>query len=311
MRKNRHLFNMRNHFSKVFKISFAALFIFVSMNISAQIANLNTDVYYQIISRNAKNALGIDNERFMQEGALVEQDEPNEFLQNQLWQIIPITDSTYNIINFGTGMALGLSDWRGANPFWTGSASPTSEEKDAALMVPSFDWHGWHRGVVQRTFIEGEPTQIWQPTEFPANSVSGDTTFYRMTMAMDLIDSGFCFNIWERRILPGYRNICAFPGTQESDLYIDPTSLYAWYFQETTTNVSSVGKFLNEKINVYSRDGSIIVKGEINGRYVEVYSILGASIYSARVNTSELYIPVKQGLYIVKAGKLVTKLVVR
>ena len=44
---------------------------------------------------------------------------------------------------------------------------------------------------------------------------------------------------------------------------------------------------------------------------VDVYSILGQRIYSARANASELNIPARQGLYIVKAGNLVTKLVVR
>jgi len=297
----------------------ATLALFFTMRVAAQIADLDPSKYYLIINHsvgqnpNGKNAIAIDHERVMEEGALVEQQEPNEFLPTQLWQFIPITDSTYYIINFGTGMALGLSDWRGPNPFWTGAASPTSEEKDAALMVPSFIWNGSHPGVVQRTFSEGEPTQIWQPSLFPNNTTSGDTTFYRMTLAMNLADSGFAFNIWERRVLPGYRNICIFPGAgpAEPALYNDGNSLYSYRFVKTSQDISNTGKFLQEKINVYTRDGSIILSGELYGKNVEVYSILGTQVYSARVNASELYIPARQGLYIVKAGNLVTKLVVR
>lgn len=301
---------------KTFTIStvvFAALILFTMMNVSAQIADLDAGKYYQIISRNAKNALDIDNEHVMEEGALVMQSEPNEFLPTQLWQIIPITDSTYYIKNYGTGFYLGLSDWRGTNPFWTGPASPSTEEKDAALSVPSFIWNGSHPGVCQRDFMEGSETQIWQPSEFPTNTTVGDTTFYRVTLATHLVDSGFAFNVWERRILPGYRNICIFPGAgpAEPTLYNDATSLYAWYFQQTISDISGVSNFIKENINVYSGNGSIILRGELYGRQVEVYSILGKRVYSARVNASELSIPTRQGLYIVKAGNLVTKLVVQ
>ena len=307
--------------STILKVIFVALAIFLTICVSAQIANLDVSKYYMIVNHslggdaarggNGKNAIAIDDNHYFEEGAMLEQQVRNEFMPRQLWRIVPITDSTYYFINYGTGMALGLSDWRGLNPFWTGGAYPsTNDEKIALQAVPGFVWNGSQRTVVQREFNPGDETQIWQPTEFPTNSTSGDTVFYRMTMAMHLADSGFSFNVWERWTFDGFKNICIFPGVLESSLYTDATSLYAYWFYKTLLDLSSTGDHLMENIHVYASNGSVIAKGELYGKNVEIYSILGTRIFSTLANSSELTIPIKNGLYIVKAGKMITKLVV-
>ncbi len=311
---------------KTFTIStilFAAFAMFYINNASAQIVGFDPGKYYMIINHGTegvsaerggigKNALGIDDDHIMEEGALLEQKTPNEFIPDQLWQIIPITDSTYRFVNYLTGMSLGLSDWRGSVPFWTGPDNSSLTDRVAELMVPALTWHGSHRAAIQTTFTEGDETQIWQPTPFPTTSTIGDTMFYRMTLAANLVDSGFAFNIWERFTFDGFRNICVFPAVPyESDLYDNVNSLYGYQLVQTMEDISSTGEFLRENINVYTRDGSIILSGDLYGKHVEVYSILGTQVYSSRINASELYIPARQGLYIVKTGKLVTKLMVR
>ena len=262
-----------------------------------------------------KNAMAIDVDHFFQEGALLEQQTPNESEPNQLWQIIPITESTYYFINYGTEMALGVSEWRGENPFWTGSANPFPEEEIEFLMVPRFVWNGSHCAVVQREFDPEDETQIWQPSEFPTNTTSGDTALYRMTLAMNLADSGLCFNIWEQFTFTGFRNICLFPGVKESSKYEDGSSLYGYWFKKTDKDVpvepESINALKRENITVFSRDGAIILKGELYGKNVEIYTTIGQKIYSAKVNTSELNIPARHGVYIVKVDKLTTKLIVQ
>jgi hypothetical protein len=309
--------------STFFKLAFAALVLFFTIQVSAQIVDLDPSKYYMIINHGTngasaerggigKNAIAIDDNHYLEEGALVQQQEPNQFLPRQLWQIVPITDSTYHFINYGTGKALGLADWRGLNPFWTGADYPSNnDEKISLKAVPGFIWNGSHRGVAQREFNSEDETQIWQPTQFPTGSTIGDTVFYRMSLAMNLKDSGFAFNVWERWTFTEFVNICIFPAIPyEQSLYDDVTSLYSYWFFKTDQDISGTGDFLRENINVFNRNGSIVLKGELYGKQVEVFSILGTKIYSAKVNTSELTIPTRQGLYIVRAGNLVTKLVV-
>jgi hypothetical protein len=308
----------------ILKIAFSAFALFCMMHVNAQIVDLDPGKYYMIINHGTngtsaerggigKNAIAIDDNHYLEDGAMVQQQERNQFMPRQLWQIVPVTDSTYYFINFGTGKALGLSTWRGLNPFWTGGAYPSSNDEKISLQaVPGFIWNGSQRAVVQHEFTPGDETQIWQPTQFPTNSVSGDTTFYRMTLAMNLRDSGFAFNVWERFTFAGFRNICIFPAIPfESSLYDDATSLYSYWFFQTVQNISSTGEFLRENINVFARDGAIVLIGELYDKQVDVFSILGTKVYSKRVNASELNLPVRQGLYIVKAGNLITKLVVQ
>ena len=304
-------------------ILFVAFTMFLINNVGAQIADLDVSKYYMIINHGLGNeptergglgrhAMGIDNNNMFVEGALIQQQAVNEELSIQQWQIIPITDSTYYFINRETEMALGLSEWRGDNPFWTGPASPTDQDKIDLLTVPGFNWKGSHRAAVQREFSPGDETQIWQPTLFPSNTSSGDTTFYRMTMAMNLADSGFCFNIWEQWTFEGFRNICVFPGTQENEKYVDGTTLYGYWFKQTTEEVpQSINDNITENINVFTVNGTIILEGELHGKTIEVYSMLGTKVYSTKANTSVLNIPIKQGVYIVIADKFVTKQVVR
>ncbi len=307
-------------------ILFAVIAMFYVNSVNAQIADLDVSKYYMIINHGVgdepatrggvgRNAMSIDSDHFFEDGALLEQQTPDELQPNQLWKIVPITDSTYYFINKGTEMALGVSDWRGDNPFWTGSATPDDAEKISLLSVPGFNWSGSHRAVVQREFSEGEETQIWQPTEFPTNSTSGDTTFYRMTLAMHLVDSGLCFNIWEQWTFDGFTNICLFPGVKESSKYNDAGKLYGYWFKKTDQDVpdnsASINELEKENITVFSRDGAIILGGEMYGKTVEIYTSIGQKIYSAKVNTSELNIPIKQGIYIVKVDRFTTKLLVQ
>lgn len=290
-----------------------ALLVFCAGNLFSQIVGLDATRYYLIVSRNSKNAIGVDEANSSLNGALIQQQTRNDFAPIQMWKVVPLTESTYRFINKSTGMALGVSDWRGDNPFWQGSRDGvTSEDKDAQLTVPNFVWRGVHRGICQRTLNESDETQIWNPTQFPANSTSGDTTFYRMTLNMNLADSGFCFNVWERKILPGYRNICLFPGTQEADLYDLSTTLYAFYFVKTVMEViSSVNELSENNLTVYSSDGYIIAEGDIQNKVIEVYNILGKLVYRTYANSSVMHIEAKQAMYFVRIGSSVSKIAVR
>lgn len=307
-------------------ILFVAFTMFPVNNVSAQIADLDVTKYYMIINHGLGNeptergglgrhAMGIDNNNMFVDGALLQQQAVDESSQIQQWQIIPITDSTYYFINRETEMALGLSEWRGDNPYWTGPDSPTDQDKIDLLTVPGFTWRGSHHAAVQREYIPGDETQIWQPTEFPSNTTSGDTVLYRMTMAMYLADSGLCFNIWEQWTFEGFRNICVFPGVEESEKYEDGTTLYGYWFKKTDEDVpqepSIYEETLRDNISVFSINGTIVLNGELVNKTIEVYSMLGTKVYSTKANNSLVNIPIKQGVYIVKVDNFVTKLAVR
>ena len=303
---------MKKNSTKII-ILVAICIAYCTTTLFSQIAGFDKTKYYMIINHNSRNAIGVDDQNSFIPGALIQQQVPNELSDIQLWKVVPVTESTYIFINKNSELALGASTWRDINPFWVGDVnSATDEQKDAQLTVPRFNWRGAHRGIIQVTLNEADPLQIWQPTEFPTNTTIGDTTLYRMTLAMNLVDSGFCFNIWERRVLPGYKNICLFPGTQENDLYIDPTSLYAYFFQKTSQDVpTSVNENVIDKFNIYSSHGNILIEGEIQNKTIEVYSILGNKIYETVAAGSVIHLEAERAIYIVRIGNSVTKIAVR
>ena len=293
---------------------FAALIAFVTMNVSAQIVDLDPTFYYMIQTTRADAgvhpALGINFAEIGMDDALLEKQQPDGVTETQLWQVIPVSENTYIFKNKGSGMALGRTSWRGKRP---DIADPAD--------VWHFDaWSGHppHFGACQRIWAEGDSSQMWTPFKF---DFVNDTARYRMTNADNFNDSTWSFNLWRGDAIihtaaEAYqnKNIALADGElEEGSSWTDVTSGYSYFFAQTYLEVpqSVINNSMVENIIVYSRNGSIILKGEVYGRDVEVYSILGTRVYSARVNRSELNIPVRQGLYIVKAGGYINKLVVQ
>ena len=81
--------------------------------------------------------------------------------------------------------------------------------------------------------------------------------------------------------------------------------------EDVPDNSESIDELKKENITVFSRDGAIILGGELYGKTVEIYTTIGQKIYSAKINTTELNIPIKQGIYIVKVDRSTTKLLVQ
>lgn len=305
---------MKKTFTLV-NIIFAVLIAFVTMTVSAQIEDLDPTFYYMIQPTRADAgihpALGINYAEIGMDEALLEKQQPDGVTETQLWQVIPVSENTYIFKNKGSGMALGRTSWRGKRPDITND--PTN--------VWHFDmWSGHppHFGACQRIWAEGDSSQMWTPSKY---DFVNDTARYRMTNADDFNDSTWNFNLWrgDPAIHTGAeayqnKNIALAVGELESpDSYADVTSGLSFFFAQSFLEVpqSVINNSMVENITVYSRNGSIILKGEVYGKDVEVYSILGTRVYSARVNRSELNIPVRQGLYIVKAGRYINKLVVK
>jgi hypothetical protein len=93
-------------------------------------------------------------------------------------------------------------------------------------------------------------------------------------------------------------------GTTEEDPGLNPTYHSLTTFSGTLTGVESVADSSSD-VAIYGVDGAIEVFGEVSS--VGVYTISGAQVYSG----SEKTIAVPAGLYIVKAGKAVAKVVVK
>jgi hypothetical protein len=311
---NLNFYAMKKIFT-ILKLSFIALALVGTGKVSAQIVDLDPGFYYMIQpSRNTSGvhvALGIDVAEKNNDEALLQKQTQDGMSASQLWQIIPVTDSTYRFKNMNSGMALGRTTWRGKRPDITGD--PTN--------VWHFDaWSGHppHFGVCQRIWNEEDPSQVWQPIQYV---YANDTPRYKMVNADHLHDSTWSFNLWRNDPLlhtdaDAYqnKNIALADGQlEESDKYKDATLGYSYFFTITFIEVpaSALNENLTENIHVYSVSGSIRLKGELYGKRVEVYSILGSRINSSLASSSEMNIDVKPGLYVVKAGKMVTKLVVK
>jgi len=189
---------------------------------------------------------------------------------------------------------VGWTDWRGDNP--------DPDQTD-------FIWRGsWH-GAAQRTFDPEEETQIWQPTYIGENE---DSIFYRMTSMVNYADSAFSFNCWSNVTDVGVKNIALIAGlTTEPDSYEDPNKGYSYFFEKTGYAVppSAIKQSSVNNIKIYSQNGFIFIKGDIKGKQVEVYNVLGKLIYQTNASTEELYIQADKGIYIIKAGDSVSKLV--
>jgi hypothetical protein len=300
----------------ILKIAFVALAVFSMMQISAQIEDLDPSYYYMIQSIKSdagiQPALGINVAEIDMDEALLEKQVPDGITETQLWQVIPVSDNTYKFKNKGSGMALGRTSWRGKRPDITND--PTN--------VWHFDaWSGHppHFGACQRIWAEGDSSQMWTPLKY---DLVNDTARYRMNNADNFNDSTWNFNLWRNTavietdptLVYQNKNIALADGELESsEAYADGTSNLAFFFAQSFLEVppSVINNSMVENITVYSSNGSIILKGEIYGKDVQVYSILGTKVYTARVNSSELNIPVRKGLYIVKAGRYINKLVVK
>lgn len=74
------------------------------------------------------------------------------------------------------------------------------------------------------------------------------------------------------------------------------------------TNGNSINEIGND-INIYSADGHIVITTKNNLLPVEIYSIDGRSIISRQI-TSTTHFKVEKGIYIVKADKRITKIIV-
>lgn len=298
------------------------LFTLCTLKVHSQIDGLDATKYYQIVNYVGGLVIGIDDENPDLDGALVALQDPSIPSDGNLWQIIPINDSVYFIKNKRSEMALGLTDWRGTNPFWPTGVAGSDDTKKQNLTMPEFNWNGQHKGACQREFDEtlADSMLMWQPTLFPANSSTNDTILYRMTMAWHLRDSGLAFNVWERKGTIDWvnmRDICLFPGVKEAALYdgVDGpnTSWYAYYFLQTSENVPivSVNDVKIKNFNIYSANRNIIIKGEILNESIEVYNILGELIYQTTAPNSEINIKVNQGVYIIRVNNSVSKIAIQ
>lgn len=300
------------------KTKFTLLFITIvsAFNMNAQIEGLDASHYYTIQTvrkdtEGKQHAFGINMADMATDGAMVEQQLADGLSEGQLWQVIPVTDSTYRFKNKLTGMALGRTEWRGTNPAIT-------DPNEAAW---NFNWRGVWWGACQRIWNAADEWQVWQPFKL-GESAAGDTVFYSIASTVYFSDSCFAWNLWRNStvietdplLLHRNKNVALFSGkTQQAESYTDPTNNYSYFFTQSILEVppSVIGEDMMENIHVYSSNGSIFITGELYGKYVDIYSILGKKVYSKLVDASEVSVPVRQGLYIVKAGDRVTKLVVR
>jgi len=294
------------------KLTFVAFAVFCTMQLSAQIDNLDPTYYYMIQpSRNngpGYVALGINMSDMAVDEALLEKQTPDGISAGQLWQIVPVTDSSYRFKNKASGMALGVTTWIGLRPDITDPAD-----------VWHFKWTGWWPGACQRVWNNDDPSQEWIPVKF--EDLVNDTSRYRMANVDNYHDSLNVFNLWRNTAVletdPALayqnKNIAVVSHVRINEgSYTDYTRGYSYFFTKTIMQVppSALNTQFTENISIYASKGTIVLQGELNGKHVDIYSILGTRIYSALANASRLDIPIKQGLYIVRAGKMITKLVV-
>ena len=296
------------------KFIFCALYAYGALNLNAQIADLDVSKYYVIQTvikdeTGAHHAFGINSLDKSKDGALIEQQLATGTGAGQLWQIIAVTDSTYKFINKNSGMALSRTTWRGTNP---DIAEPTD--------VWHFVWRGYWGGVCHRPQSQTDEWQVWQPWKL-GESAAKDTIFYSIASAVNFKDSCLAWNLWRRSVvlqtdptlIYQNKNVCLFSGlTQQAESYSLPDNNYSYFFTKTKINVPASAVYMNsiENITVFSNDGFLIIKGEVTGKTIDVYSILGTQVYSTMAKSSELKIALKKGLYLVKTGNMVTKLVV-
>ncbi len=283
---------MKKHLLNIFRLLTVILILMGTNNASAQIQDLDKSYYYRIGCHWSLNFLGIAGDDITIDGAQLQQ----QILEGgfQLWEIRNVTDSTYRFINSHSGMALGWTTWRGTNP------DPEGQ---------SFVWRGSWYGAAQRLYDPEDETQIWQPTYIGENE---DSIFYRVTSIVNYYDSAFSFNCWANVKDVGVKNIALIAGlTTEPDSYIDPNKGYSYFFEKTGYAVppSWIKQNSVNNINIYSQNGFIIIKGAIKGEQVEVFDILGKFIYQANASGEEIYIQADRGIYIIKAGDSVSKLV--
>jgi hypothetical protein len=136
-----------------------------------------------------------------------------------------------------------------------------------------------------------------------------------MTNAYEYADSAFSFNCWANVIDLGVKNIACIAGkTTEPDSYEDIHKCYSYYFVKSNFTVpvpSAIKQSTIKNIKIFSQNGFIIVKGDIQGKPVEVYNVLGKLIHQINASSPELYIKADKGVYIVKAGNSIAKLVVQ
>jgi hypothetical protein len=308
---------MKKNFTTLFVIG-ALLFFSASYVFNQEVPDFDVSKYYLIVNHNMEtategtylhNVIGIDDMNPVLDGALVQQQENLAPIgtDGHLWQVVKVTETTFRFINKRSGMALGWTDWKGTNPFYDAEEDPPTTKSE-------FNWNGIHPGACQRILDEEDYRQVWQPSPFPTVSAFDDTLVWRMTSAYLLEDSGYTFNVWERTVEVGMRNICIFWGVQENDLYIDYTSLYAYYFIETAFEVPPSlieNKIIQDNYTIYSSDGYIIVEGNLKNKAIEVYNILGGLVYQANARSSRMDIQVNQGIYIVRIGDAFSKIAVR
>ncbi len=309
---------MKKNFTTLFLVG--ALIAFGASNVLTQdVPAFDEGYYYMIVNHNLDRpdgqgvwrhfAVGIDDMNPVLDGALVQQHE-NLYplaMDGHLWQVQKVTETTFRFINKLSGMALGWTDWVDMNPFFDPDEDPpTTKER--------FNWRGTHEGACQRILDLEDHRQVWQPSPFPTVSAFEDTLVWRMTSAFELGDSGHAFNVWERTIEVGMRNICIFPGVMENDLYIDYNSLYAYYFLQTSYEVPPSlieNRIIRSDYTIYASDGYITVEGNIQNQEVEVFNILGGLVYRSDATSSRVDIQANRGIYVIRIGNAFSKIAVR
>ncbi len=299
-------------FFTITKVVLVALFILSAVEISAQIDDLDPTYYYMIqSSRNnggAYVALGVNLVDQATDQALLEKETADGFSEGQLWQIIAVNDSSYRFKNKGTGMAIGITTWRGLNPSITDPAD-----------VWNFIWNGWWHGVCQRTWDNEDASQVWVPKKYV--DLVNDTSRYRLANMSGYPDSLFVWNLWRNTgvietdpaLTYQNKNVALINHTfvQEAS-YTDYTRGYSYFFTQSILEVppSALDVNYQEEIAVFASENTINIRGELLNKNIEVYTILGTKVYSDIGKSTDLYIPVKKGVYIVRTGKMITKLVV-
>ena len=287
-------------------IVLVVLFLGSSMiKVNAQIDRFDPGYCYQIIINDQSYALGIPEDGVSTEQACLQQQEIDATKENQLWklELLDADKSVYHIVNLVSDMAIGASTWRVAPAEGAGNDTPTSPSK-------TFSWNGNHAGVVQRIKDSSNPEQQW----IIANI---NDLVYNVMAKFDL-DSAKYWNFWSggNGVGLGNKNIALFPTVvAESEKIGDVTQFYAYYFVQTTVAnpdaATTVNSLTAAEIKIYAYDGCIKIEGNLQRQQIEIYSIDGSKVYTEKTANKDYSRQIKHGLYIVKVGGTVNKVMVK
>ena len=96
-------------------------------------------------------------------------------------------------------------------------------------------------------------------------------------------------------------------GTYTAPALTGTSTLVVTFEADPTTSVEKV----QNDFQISSLNKSIEIKGATLGEYLSVYSVAGSKLTSKRINSASLSIPLSQGVYIVKIGDCVKKVIVK